>query len=157
MLAFKTIDPNTGHFDIYIASAVTAGSASAIASTDTASIFGSPFTADSSHVLYVDNISNGAGDYHAAPTSGGAGVLVTTSLWIGLATSASKVVLTDAFIPNVGLQGQGVANIESVDVSASPTPTLLVNQTDPNLFFSSNGSAIVYSLTLCSSGARASG
>jgi hypothetical protein len=155
LLASKNRDPNSGNSDIYIASAATAGPANAILSSTTGSFYGSAFTADSSRVLYVDNTMNGAGDYHVAPTTGGPGVQIATQMWIGFATTGTKVVFQDNFVPSVGLNAQGIADIESIDVSAAaPTSSLLVNQADPNLYFTSAGSSIVYSLTFCAVGSQ---
>jgi hypothetical protein len=155
VLASKTSDPNTGNSDIYLASATTPGPASTILATPTGAIYGSAFTADSSRVLYVDQTQNGAGVYHAAPTAGGRPAQVATDMWIGFATTGARVLFNDGFVPQVGLQGQGIANIESADLSASPiTPTLLVNQADPGFFFTSAGDRVVYSTTFCATGSQ---
>jgi hypothetical protein len=155
VLASKHVDPNTGNLDIYIASATAPGSATAILETPTGAFYGSPFTADSSRVLYVDNTANGAGDYYVAPMTGGAGVQIASNMWLGLATNGSAVVFDDGFIPNVGLGQQGIADIESMDVSVAPgVPTPLVNQADPGLFFTSGGDRLVYSLTYCATGSQ---
>jgi hypothetical protein len=155
LLASKTHDPNTGNADIYVASAMTAGPAATILGTPTGAFYGSAFTADSSRVLYVDNTNNGAGDYHVAPLTGGRGTTITTRMWTGYATTGTKVVYQDNFVPMVGLNAQGIADIEWIDVSAaSPMPTLLVSQADPGLSFTSAGDKLVYSLTLCAAGSQ---
>jgi Tol biopolymer transport system component len=155
LLASKTRDPDTGDVDIYIASASAGGSAAAILGSATGSFYGSPFTADSSRVLYVDNAMNGAGDYHVVPTAGGPGFKLASRMWIGFATTGTRVVYEDGFVPGVGLGAHGIADIESVDVSAMPpTPVVLVNQADPNLYFTSAGDRLVYSLTFCAAGSE---
>jgi hypothetical protein len=155
VVASKTSDPNTGNSDIYLASATTPGSPITILATPTGAFYGNVFTADSSRVLYVDQTANGAGVYHAAPTTGGRGAQVATGVWIGFATTGTRVVFNGGFVPQVGLGGQGIADIDSVDVSASPpAPTLLVNQADPGLFFTSAGDRIVYSMTFCATGSQ---
>jgi hypothetical protein len=155
VLASKMSDPNTGNSDIYLASATTAGPATTILATPTGAFYGSAFTADSSRVLYVDRTANGAGLYHAAPTTGAGAVQIATDVWIGFATTASRVVFNAGFVPQVGLQGQGIADIDSIDLSASaPAPTLLVNQADPGLFFTSAGDRVVYSTTFCATGSQ---
>jgi hypothetical protein len=155
LLASRTRDPNTGNADIYIASAAAAGPATAILGSATGTFYGSPFTTDSSRVLYVDNAMNGAGDYHVAPTTGGPGITLASRMWIGFATTGTKVVFEDGFVPGVGLNAQGIADIKSVDVSAaSPSPALVVNQADPGLYFASGRSRLVYSLTICARGSE---
>ena len=155
VLASTVHDSNTGNTDIDIASATTAGASVTILGSPTGTFYGSPFTADSNHVLYVDGTMNGAGNYHVAPTTGGAGLQIAIQTWIGFATRGAKVVYQDDFVPGVGPNGQGIADIKSVDVSAaSPTPSLLVTQADPNLYFTSSGSAIVYSMTFCAAGSQ---
>jgi hypothetical protein len=155
LLASNMRDPNTGNSDIYVASATTAGSATAILGSATGTFYGSPFTADSSRVLYVDNAMNGAGDYHVAPTTGGPAIKLASRMWIGFATTGTRVVFEDGFVPGVGLNTQGVADIRSVDVSAaSPAPALLVNQADPGLFFTSARDRLIYSLTSCARGSE---
>ncbi len=155
VLASKTMDPNSGNADIYVASAASPAPAVTILGTPTGTFYGSSFTADSSHVLYVDNAANGAGDLHVVPTSGGPGVKVASRMWIGFATTGARVVYEDGFVPNVGLDAQGIADIRVIDVSAaSPTPTLLVNQADPGLYFTSAGNRLVYSLTFCAVGSE---
>jgi hypothetical protein len=155
LLASKTRDPNTGNGDIYVASATAAGPAAAILGSATGTFYGSSFTADSSRVLYVDNAANGAGDYHVATTAGGPGAKLASRMWLGFATTGTRVVYEDGFVPGVGLGAQGIADIESVDVSsASPQPTLLVNQADPGLYLTSAGNRLVYSMTSCALGSE---
>jgi len=153
VLAFRGIDPNTGDVDIELASATTPGASTSILATESGSFSGNPFTSDSSRVLYVDTSTGSADDYYAVPTIGGAGVKLAAGVWLGIATSGAKVVFDGNFVPNAGLQGQGVTDLESVDTSASPpTPTLLVSQADPGLYFTSNGDSLVYSVTSCAGG-----
>jgi hypothetical protein len=155
LLASNTRDPNTGNADIYIASATAAGPATSILGSATGTFYGSAFTADSSRVLYVDNAANGAGDYHVAPTTGGPGIKLASRMWIGFATAGTRVVFEDGFVPGVGLNAQGIADIRSVDVSAaSAAPALLVNQADPGLYLTSGRSRLVYSLTICARGSE---
>jgi hypothetical protein len=74
-------------------------------------------------------------------------------MWTGYATSGTKVVYQDNFLPNVGLNMQGIADIEASDVSTMST-TLLVNQADPGLSFTSMGDRLVYSFTFCATGSE---
>jgi hypothetical protein len=155
LLAFKTQDPNSGNTDIYIASATTAGFAAPIVDSAIGAFFGSAFTADSSRVVYVGNPVNGAGDYYVAPTSGGPGVPIASQVWIGFATSGARLVYQDGYVASVGLNGQGAADIESIDLAGvSPTPSLLVSQADPYIYFTSGGDRVVYSMSFCAIGSE---
>jgi hypothetical protein len=98
----------TGNIDLYIASAKQMGTATAIVTMTTVNLFGDAFTADSSHVLYLSNITtsannNSSGTLNIAPTTGGAGTPVAmpgnVAAWVSL--SGTKVLAAGNFVDNM--------------------------------------------------------
>ena len=132
--------------DLFLGSITAAGAATAVASMPTAALFGDPFTADSSHLVYTASVTNGTGTLTSVPTAGGSPVSLGSSIWTNSSSTAAKVVFSTNFTQGGGGGGNGEADLEAVDTSAAaPAPTLLVTQADAFFYLDAAKSKVVYS------------
>jgi hypothetical protein len=133
-------------FDLYLASATTAGGATPLSAMPTADLFGDPFTADSRYVLFFTNAANGnTGDFYVAPTMGGTPTKVTSNAWREYATAGTRGVVNDNYNTNGGSSGNGIADIESFDATNPAGLKTLVTAADANFYASPRKDEIVYS------------
>jgi len=131
--------------DLYLASATAAGSPTTIASSPTASLFGDPFTTDSSRVIYSADIQNGAGTLTALSTAAGSTpATLAMNDWINLSAAGAKVVYNANYTQVCGGPG-GTADLSSVDTSKTSPATVLVSQADTPFFLSKAKDKVVYS------------
>jgi WD40-like Beta Propeller Repeat len=138
-----TLNQGNGGTDLYLASAATAGTPTALDSTtDSSPLFGDFFTADSSHVVYASGLGQNGGTLNArALTSGATATVLATNAASDYATTAAKIV----FNANVTNTGNGeYADLSGVDTSQTAPPALLVSQADPTFFLNSEKTTIVY-------------
>jgi hypothetical protein len=131
----------TGLADLFIAPAMTAGTANEVLNTETGSALG--FTADSNYSVFGTGFPTGFAplsyDLQSSKTSGGAATKVLTASAIPLYPGGSKVVT------NTNLdKTTGGADIVELDLSTTASPTVLVSQADPNLFLTTTNQ-VVYS------------
>ena len=149
-LAYKSAayDMNSGDFlsDLYLASATTAGTATALVSDPTAALLGDVFTTDSSHATYMAAEASGAGNFTSAAISGGTPVAVGMNNSLNLSTSAAKALFNANLNSSGGTGGFGAADMMSVDLSAAtPAPTLLVSQADAYFYLDQAKDKVAYS------------
>ncbi len=135
-------DPQTGNVDLYMSSAATAGTPLTLSSATTAGLDGTPFTADSTHVLFFTGLSNGAGTLNALAVTGTTPTAIATNAFTDVATSAAKIIFNDT-LGGVG-GSTNAADLKAVDVSTTAAPTLLVTQADPNFTLNTAKTLIVY-------------
>jgi hypothetical protein len=161
LTAYKQLvtDQTTGlqTSDFYLASATAAGTATALSSATTGAVYGSTFTADSSHVLWTANIDvakGPVGDFMAAPVTGGTPAKLGSALWIDTSTTGTKVVFNDNWVGSGGGGGAGVADIKSVDTSQTAPATLLTTGADAFYYLSSAKDKVVYSWSYLPSDSR---
>jgi len=74
--------------------------------------------------------------------------VAAADVWQENAVSAAKVLYNDHYIG--GGASDGYADIESVDLSASPlAPTTVVSHADANYFLSADRTKLIYSFSSC--------
>ncbi|MGH7296660.1 MAG: hypothetical protein ACRELB_17105, partial [Polyangiaceae bacterium] len=129
--------------DEYVASTTTPGNATALSAGVTSALYGDPFTADSTHVMYDQNVSGGTGDFTTQAVSGTAAATQGPTNWIWSSTSAGKA-LFNANYAQGGNQG-GTADLLAVDTAGSGAPTLLVTQADAFYYLTAAKDKVVYS------------
>jgi hypothetical protein len=135
-----TVNPNNGRGDLYLASASAPGTPVTLSSATTNAVSGDPFTADSTHVLYMSAISKGVGTLNAAPVSAaGTPTALGTAVAGERTTTGAKVIFNDGYN-----QMTGGADLRAVDTSASAAATLLVTQADPGFFLNAEKTTIIY-------------
>lgn len=153
----KSQDSTTGLTDVNMVSTTASGADGGNAVTTLDSMtdgtnFGDPFTVDSTHAVFYSavNTNNGTGTYNSIglPPSGMPSKITTTG-WVGFASSAAKVVYSDNWASAMGSY-QGYADIHSADLSGSAAPTTVVTTADANFYLTSDKSTIVYSWHACS-------
>jgi hypothetical protein len=133
----------TGLSDLYLMSATTAGTATAVVATETTSAMG--FTADSNFSVFGTSFSPPSFaaptyDLEATKPSGGMAVkALTGAVAFPLYTTASKLVTNTN-----QTKATGAADIVALDLSTSAGPTTLVSQADQHLFQTST-KQVVYS------------
>ena len=151
VLAYKTLTATAGGDvlnDEYVASATTPGNATALSAGVTTAIYGDPFTADSTHVMYDQNVSGGTGDFDTQAVTGGTAADDGPTNWIWSSTTGSKAIfnLNWAAGGNQTINGQaGTADLMAVDTAGSAAPTLLVTQADAYFFLTAAKDKVVYS------------
>jgi hypothetical protein len=134
---------NRGLTDLYLSSATAAGTPTTLDSTtDSYPFFGDPFTADSTHVVYVTGFGQQGGTLNArALTAGATATVLATNAAGDLATSGAKII----FDANAtGTQNGTYADLSAVDTSQTAAPTLLVSAADLTFFLDSAKKTIVY-------------
>jgi hypothetical protein len=133
--------------EMYLTSAVTAGTPITLSATPTAAVHGDPFTSDSSHALYsteVDAVQQ-TGTLNALAIGGGAPRVLARDAWEVWAATGAKVVFSD----NYAWTGQRVhTDVLTIDTSQSAEPTLIVYQADSEVFLSPALDQIVYTWSL---------
>jgi hypothetical protein len=136
-------DSQGSEVDLYLSSATTAGAPVTLSGTPTASFGNAPFTADSSHVLFMAGVNGGLGTLTAvAVTGAGTPTTLGTNAALNIPTSAAKVVFNSNY---GGAGGQtNAADLQAVDTSTTAAPTVLVTQADPNFSVNSEKTLIVY-------------
>jgi hypothetical protein len=148
LLAYKqvVVDQQTGAqtSDVYLASATASGTATALSSATSAAIYGDFFTPDSSHALWTANVSGAVGDFMSAAVTGGTPTKLGTNEWINITSTGAKTTFNVNWVSG-GTSGQGTADIQSVDTSATAAPKLLVSQADAFYFMSAARDKVVYS------------
>jgi hypothetical protein len=160
LLAYKTqaTDPNTGGplADLYLASTTPAteppGVATTLSSAASAGLFGVPFTADSSHVLFAENVivgsgtnlSDGTRSFTVAPTSGGVPVAKGAVNWLYVPTTTSKVLFNANYTTEAQGQG-GSADLLYFDTAAAASPKLIATQADAFFYVTAAKDKVVYS------------
>ena len=137
---------SAGGTDIYLASTTTPGTPITVYSGTDGAINGDAFTADSAYVLYSasNDVCTGAATFSALPVGGGSSLSLGTNVWGDWSATGSKVVFNDNFVATGGLRF-GRADIESVDLSAGTTPTLVISQADAVVDVSPARDQIIYS------------
>ena len=134
---------NRGLTDLYLSSATTAGTPTTLDSTtDSYPFFGDPFTADSTHVVYVTGFGQQGGTLNArALTAGATATVLATNAAGDLATTGAKII----FDANATRTQNGTyADLSAVDTSQTAAPTLLVSAADLTFFLDSAKKTIVY-------------
>jgi hypothetical protein len=155
---FKTENSTTFFTDMYLMSTTPAdggNTPTTLASMATGANFGDAFTADNTHVLFFPNVvMSGSAGYVGAydtftlpPPVGTMPTTIAQNVWEEFATTGSKTLYNDNYASNAGFAG--AADIESVDLSATATPTTIVSQADANFFLTADKSTIVYSWSAC--------
>lgn len=147
VMFYKDLDPVHLVSDMYLTSAATAGAPMTLSATQTAGVFGDPFTADASHALYSTEVDP---------------MLQTSTLnTLALSTQTSKVVAHDVsvvwaatgakivFSDHYAFSGsRGHADVRTFDTSKGGDPTLIVNQADSEIFLSPAHDQIIYTWSL---------
>jgi hypothetical protein len=149
LLTYKTFDSSMGFSDLYLSSTAAGSTATPLSTAVTASVYGDPFTADSTHALFFANLNSSlVGDYDEMAVTGTTPTKLGSVGWEGFATTAAKVVFDDNWVTES--IGAGRADLEAVDTSAAtPTVTKLVSQADAYFYLSADKSKIVYSWSYC--------
>ncbi len=134
--------------DLFVASAATAGTTRRLSAWADSAIFGDAFTADSSHVLYFDNISStgAGGDFYVANVSGGARTMVASNAWIAAATTGSKVLLS-ANCATCSDSTTGPADLVALDAQNPARLVTLVSQAYASFYLTADRDRVVYSWT----------
>jgi hypothetical protein len=147
-LSYKSLGNMGNTYDLYLASAKSAGAVTALSATSGAAIYGDAFTADSRYALYFANVdvTKSVGDFYAARTSGGTPVRVTSAAWSVAATSGSKALFNDN-CPSCSLASAGSADLRGVDLANPGAPTTLVSQASANFFLTATKDEVVYAWT----------
>jgi hypothetical protein len=160
-LVYDHYDSATYVTDLYAASAVKKGPLTTLSKATTASVssggisgvvLGSPFTADSSHVLFYTGVSTASYPYLGTLQSSGLGstppVTLGTKTNVDWASGKTKVVFEDDFSIAAGSLVATI-DIKSIDTAAGGSPTLVVSQANAGAYFGSfylspDGTQIVY-------------
>jgi hypothetical protein len=143
LLGYSTAISNQDLSDLYLASATTAGTPTALSTEETAGLFGSDgFTADSTHAIYYTGIANGLGTFHSVALTGTIGAPVThaSNVWLHYAATGAKVALNDNYD-----ESTNTADIRVVDTSVAGAPLLLVSLADGDFFIAGTKDKVVYS------------
>jgi hypothetical protein len=146
VLYYQNQNQATGATDLFLASTAAPGMQQTLSSAQTAAVNGDAFTADSAYALYAtgNNVCTGAATFNASPVTGGAAIALGSSVWSNLSATAAKVVFTDNYVATGGLR-YGRADIESVNLAAGATPTLVASQADANFDMTPARDQIIYS------------
>ena len=145
VLYYGNQDP-AGGTDIYLTSTGTPGKPMTVCSGTNGAINGDAFTADSAYALYStsNDVCTGAAAFQAFPVGGGASIPLGTNVWSDSSATGAKVVFNDHYVATGGLR-YGRADLESVDVSAGTTPTLVISQADAIFDMTPARDQIIYS------------
>jgi hypothetical protein len=158
-LGFENIDEanpmasNFGDTDLWLAPSSTAATATSIVSGTTAQLIGDAFTSDSSHVLY-ENLSGSASTLEALAVTGTAPVVLAQSpvsvfaagtLSSEAGTGTAVVVFNANPYPSTTISnGNGTADIYTVDTSMIVAPNRVVSQANADFALTTTRNAIVY-------------
>jgi hypothetical protein len=135
------------YHDLYVASAMAPGMATALATMPTSALFGDAFTADSAYALFFTNVmSDGTGDFYAGASTG-APTKVTANAWQEYATTGSGGLVNDNYNASGGTSGNGIADIEAFDATNPTVLKTLVTAADADFYPTAARDAIVYSWT----------
>jgi hypothetical protein len=146
VLLFNKYDNTTGGTDLYIASATQQGTATTLnPNTDSAPFlgFGDPFTADSSHVIYLTGINFmvGTGTLFTKPVGAGQATQQGTNAWVALAGLGSRVVFNDNYTAPANVEPR--ADLKIVD-AAGGVATLLHAQADVDIYLTADKKQVVF-------------
>jgi hypothetical protein len=127
----------SGALDLILVSATQPGPVDSL--SPAAGLFGDPFTADSSHAMFVADFQpDETATLYTAQTDGGSAVSVASGVWSTASTSGGKVIFND----NLSF---GLADIQSFDTSSPSPHALLVRQANQSFFLTPSRAQIVYS------------
>ncbi len=147
-LTYQSTSANGQTFDLSVASAVAPGAPARLSVGTNAALYGDAFTADSSYVLYFDNVdgATGLGDFYLARSATGAPTKAASFAWIAVATAGTKVLVSDncATCSNART---GLADIEALDATHPADVTTIVTQAFANFYLSPARDKVVYSWT----------
>ena len=120
-----------------------------LSSTTTAGIVGDPFTADSTHALYVTDVDpcNQAGALHARAVDGTSDAILGHGVALDRAISGSKVVFSENYVATGGLR-LGRADIEVADTAQGGASTRVVSRADVIVEITPGLDQVVYSWSL---------
>jgi hypothetical protein len=135
--------------DLYLVSTASPGAPLAISTVTDGAVNGDPFTADSTFALYStsNDPCTGAATFAAFPVNGGSSIPLGSNVWGDSSATGAKVVFNDHYAATGGLRF-GRADIESIDLAAGTTPTLVVSQADAVIELTPAADQIVYSWSL---------
>jgi hypothetical protein len=149
VLGYKGFDPNSGLTDLTIASATTMGSATQLVTTMDTQLYGDPFTADNSHVLFFNMLDqNGNGTLNSVPAAGGMPAAVGQTVYNSFSATGSKILFNDNWTNGIngGNQGNGEADLEALDTAmTSAKPKTLAGQADALFYLTAAKDKVVYS------------
>jgi hypothetical protein len=145
-LVYKGYDNTTYLTDLYAASATKSGELTTLSAAQTATVgggqlaYGSPFTGDSSHVLYYSTFSTMSypymGTLKTSAVSGGAATMLGQNTNTVFASGMTKAVFEDNFARVTGSQVAAV-DIRSVDTSGAGPAVLVVSQANAGQYYGS--------------------
>jgi hypothetical protein len=135
--------------DLYLVSTASPGAPQPISTVTNGAVNGDPFTTDSTYALYStsNDACTGAATFAAFPVNGGSSIPLGSNVWGDSSATGAKVVFNDHYAATGG-QRFGRADIESVDLAAGTTPTLVVSQADAVIELTPAADQIVYSWSL---------
>jgi hypothetical protein len=140
-LGNTSTNPTSVATDLYLASAATAGKATALSMMPTATLPASPFTADSTEAIYYTAFDLNVGTLNASPTKGGAAATLGPRVLLTYPTTAAKVVFAQNWSANMAT---GTVDIAAADTSQAASATVLVSQADAYFALSADKTKVVY-------------
>ncbi len=106
------------------------------------------FTADSKYALWIENLdsTHGIGDLYAQAVTAGTPTKITSAEWTNASATASKIVFNDNCQGCSGTAGTagGTADLKSVDVSTTNTPTVLQATADVTFVLNNAKDHVIY-------------
>jgi hypothetical protein len=160
ILYYSTEDTTTDAVDLYLAANAAASTPTPIVTSKEGAVFGDVFTADSKYVIFVNELSAAGGAVQGSIGQLNVWDIANSKLiavsggmhsdWDSNALATGSMVLyNDNFLTGSSTATEGIADLKTVDVSATTlTPTVIQAEADQNYFLSTDKAAIVYSITL---------
>jgi hypothetical protein len=147
VLFYDKLDPVHLVSDMFLSSATTPGAPLTLSATETAGVFGDPFTSDSSHVLYFTEVDTTSqiGTLNTLALGDRAPKVVSRDASVVWAATGAKIVFSDHY---AWTGSRGHADVRTVDTSKSAPPRLIVNQADSEIFLSPALDQVVYTWSL---------
>ncbi len=132
--------------DMYLVSTATPGQRTAASTVPNGAVDGDAFTSDSTYALYStsSDVCTGSGTFNAFSVGASASRLLGHNVWSDWSAMGAKVIFNDNFVATGGLRF-GRADIESVDLATSTTPTRVVSQADAVVDLTPAKDQIIYS------------
>jgi len=140
-----TLGNRNNYGSLLLTSGVTPGPTDTLVSTLDGTTFGSAFTADESHVLYISEADdNGVGTLQSRGVGGGAARVHGHDVWTETAYAGSRVVFTADYF-EVPKRLVGDATIETVDTNAGAAPAVIATDAGGYFFVTAANDRVVYS------------
>ena len=147
VMFYKKMDPVHLISDMFLTSAATPGTPMTLSATQTAGVFGDPFTADSSHALYSTEVDAmlQTSTLNTLALDSQASKVISRDVSVVWAATGAKIVFSDHY---AWTGSRGHADVRTVDTSKSAEPALIVSQADSEIFLSPAHDQIIYTWSL---------